>query len=363
MQESAQISQQASSEQPGRPEPNLPEELFVPGRPPDPSITRVGASNVCPACQSSEVKTLCRGEDFLYRTTERQFLMVECKGCGMVRLYPRPDPEELRRFYPTKNFEDAESEPGFWRKLLRRFLFAEHVRLVHRALEEIPGDGPVLDVGCGAGLFLRELNLPQHRIAGIEFSVDAAATAWGRNAVPAVCGALPSSPFQPGTFSVITMFQVLEHLYDPSVYIDAAAQLLRPDGRLFVQVPNAGSWQLLVLGEHWSGLDMPRHLLLFRASDLENLLHYFGFEVVRRKRFSLRDDPLTLATSLAPMLNPEVRRARAVDENRVATAVKNVLFGLIWLIVLPIAVIEAVCRGGATVTLEARLRRAGPARP
>lgn len=358
MQESAKISQ------PEFDETGLPlqsselEESFVPGRPPDPSITRVGLSNACPGCQSTEVRTLCRGEDFLYRTTERLFLMVKCKGCGIIRLYPRPDPEELRRFYPVQEHRDSDSDPGFWKKLLQRFLFAEHVRLVRRALDEVPGDGPVLDVGCGTGLFLRELNLPQHRIAGIDFSVDAASMAWRRNAVPAVCGAMPSAPFPPGTFSVITMFQVLEHVYDPAVYIDAAAHLLRPDGRLFVQVPNAGSWQLLLLGERWSGLDIPRHLLLLHADDLENLLHYYGFEIVRRKRFSLRDDPTTLATSLAPMLNPVVRRARGTDENAGAAFVKNALFGLLWLISLPITVLESVCHGGATVTLEARLKRA-----
>ncbi len=277
----------------------------------------------------------------------------------MIRLYPRPDPEELHRFYPSGEQPDS-GAPGFWRRLLRRFLFSDHVRFVRRAIGEAPGDGPVLDVGCGAGLFLRELNLPQQRMVGLDFSPAAAATAWGRNAVPAVCGALPSAPFPPGAFSAIAMFQVLEHLYDPSVYIQAAAQLLSPEGRLIVQVPNASSWQFLLLGERWSGLDIPRHLLLFRQYDLDNLLDYCGFEIVRRKRFSLRDDPLTLATSLAPGLNPEVRRARGSDENRVAVIVKHVLFGLLWLVALPIAALESSCCGGATLTVEARLKRIPP---
>lgn len=355
MQESAENPQTKSGPTAATLKLNSPEESFVPGRPPDPSITRVGASNLCPGCQSDKIRTLCRGEDFLYRTTERMFLVVECKECRMIRLYPRPDPEELRRFYPAST--QADEAPGFWKKLLRRFLFRDHVRFVRSALDDVPGDGPVLDVGCGTGLFLRELNLAQRRLVGLDFSVDTAATAWGSNAVPAVCGALPSAPFPPGTFAAITMFQVLEHLYDPSVYVEAAAQLLCPGGRLIIQVPNAGSWQFLLLGEHWSGLDLPRHLLLFRSDDLENLLDYCGFEIVRRKRFSLRDDPLTLATSLAPGLNPEVRRARGVEENQVATFVKHALFGLLWLIALPIAALESSCCGGATLTVDARLKR------
>jgi SAM-dependent methyltransferase len=336
---------------------NPPEESFIPGRPPDPSISRVGVSNVCPGCQSAEVRTLCRGEDFLYRATERQFLIVECKECRMIRLYPRPDPAELRRYYTAVPQAHPDSgSPGFWTTLLRRFLFRDHVRFVRTSINQVPGTRPVLDVSCGAGLFLRELNLPQHCMVGLDFSMDAAATAWGRNAVPAVCGALPSAPFPAGTFAAITMFQVLEHLYDPSVYVQAAAQLLCPEGRLIVQVPSASAWQFLLLGERWSGLDTPRHLLLFRQRDLESLLDYCGFEIVRRKRFSLRDDPLTLATSLAPGLNPEVRRARGVEENRVATVIKHSIFGLLWLLALPVAALESICGGGATLTVEARLK-------
>jgi len=39
------------------------------------------------------------------------------------------------------------------------------------------------------------------------------------------------------------MYHVLEHLYDPVAYLDAAHSLLAPDGRLIVQVPNVASWQ------------------------------------------------------------------------------------------------------------------------
>ena len=276
----------------------------------------------------------------------------------MVRLYPRPDPQELRRFYPpSEPSEDESAAAGFWKQMLRRFLFGDHARFVRQALDEVPGNRPVLDVNCRTGLFLRQLNLEQRRLVGLDFSSDSAAIAWSRNAVPAVCGALPSAPFPAGTFALIMMFQVLEHLYDPSVYIESAAQLLCPEGRLIVQVPNANSWQFLLLGEHWSGLDIPRHLLLFKEEDLRNLLEFCGFDIVRKKRFSLRDDPLMLAASLAPGLSPAVRRARDSDENEVAAFVKNALFGLLWLIALPVAALESACGGGATLTFEARRKR------
>jgi len=310
------------------------------------------------------VRTLCSGEDFLYRSTERTFLFVECEECRMVRLYPRPEPEEMRRYYPAALTENESAcATSKLSRFAQRLLKRGHVQFVRQAVRSVAWDGPVLDVGCGTGRFLRELNLPQRRLVGLDFSLDAAAEAWACNAVPAVCGALTSAPFGAGRFAAITMFQVLEHLYDPSAYVLAAAQLLHPEGRLIVQVPNAGAWQFLLFGEHWSGLDIPRHLLLFRVRDLDNLLDYCGFEVVRRKRFSLPDDPATLITSLAPALNPKVRRVRGVEENDVAAIVKHLLFGLLWLLALPIAAIESACSGGASLIVEARLKRpaAGPA--
>ena len=61
--------------------------------------------------------------------------------------------------------------------------------------------------------------------------------------------------------AVVTMFHVLEHLYEPASYLDAARDLLRPDGRLILQVPNAACWQFLLFGERWNGIDVPRHLI------------------------------------------------------------------------------------------------------
>jgi SAM-dependent methyltransferase len=96
------------------------------------------------------------------------------------------------------------------------------------------------------------------------------------------------------------MFHVLEHVPDPRAYLVAARDLLAPDGRLVVQVPNAASWQFRLLGRRWSGVDVPRHLYDFRDRDVGRLLEECGMAVVRHKYFSLRDNPAGLASSVAP---------------------------------------------------------------
>src|SRR5205085_294102 len=54
----------------------------------------------CPGCGDAGVRTLFRGTDRLYHTTDKVFYVVECKACRLIRLDPRPTPGELGNYYP-----------------------------------------------------------------------------------------------------------------------------------------------------------------------------------------------------------------------------------------------------------------------
>lgn len=303
------------------------------------------------------MRTLCHGTDTLYATTSDNFLVVECRDCRLIRLYPRPTPRQIKDFYPDNYWYDptaatADRMAEIWRSIV----LGDHVRFVRRALESTGLDGPVLDVGCGGGLFLRELNLPQRRTIGLDFSVQAGSVAWSTNGVPVACGSLPEAPFRSGTFAAITMFHVLEHLYDPGAYLKMAHKLLQPGGRLVVQVPNAACWQFLLFGENWNGLDVPRHLVDFKEEDLCGLLNFCGFDVLRRKHFSLRDNPAGLATTIAPSLDPMSRRVRRVPEGPALKLTKDLLYSGLVFAALPFTILEAACRAGSTIMIEARPR-------
>lgn len=231
----------------------------------------------------------------------------------------------------------------------------DHLHFVERAIRESEEPGVVLDVGCGGGLFLQmlqqRLRVP---VVGLDFSLEAANVAWRRSGVPAVCATLSRAPFAAASCSAITMFHVLEHLYDPGSYLEAAHRLLQPDGRLVIQVPNAACWQFLVFGERWNGIDAPRHLIDFRKSDLDALLDSCGFEVLRHKHFSLRDNPAGMATSIAPDLDPMARRLRRVPETPRQRLAKDLAYLGLTALSLPFALLEAACRACSTIMVEAR---------
>lgn len=311
--------------------------------------------DACPACGETAFRTLFQCTDRLFATTGETFLIVECRRCRLLRLFPWPDLRHLHRYYPPDYwFDPAASAADSLAQAWRRFVIRDHVRFVRGALRNLPEDARVLDVGCGGGLFLRELHLPEHRAFGLDFSLDAASVAWSSNGVPAACGALPRAPFRPASFGLITMFHVLEHLYDPGAYLAAARELLIPEGRLVLQVPNAGCWQLLIFGAAWNGLDVPRHLINFREADLEVLLDSAGFEILRRKHFSLRDNPAGLASTLAPALDPMGRRVRRTPEKPRMRLLKDAAYFLLVLASIPFTVLEAACRAGSTIMIEAR---------
>ena len=311
----------------------------------------------CVVCGQSAARAQYVVHDRLYGTTPREFQIVGCADCGLLRLAPMPAPEDLATYYPAHYwFAPDESLAGGLEESYRRLVLGDHVRFVTRALAASGETGPVLDVGCGGGLFPRMLRERGWPALGLDSSPDASAVAWRINHVPVLCGDLTNAPLRAGACAAITMFHVLEHVYDPRCYLAAARELLRPRGRLIVQVPNAACWQLRLLGTRWNGLDAPRHLTDFRARDLEALLAGEGFEVLRRKYFSLRDNPAGLATSLAPQLDPMARRVRGVHEPAAMKLAKDLAYFGLLAASLPFTMLEAAGRAGSTIMIEARIR-------
>ncbi len=296
-----------------------------------------------------------RATDRLYHTTDKTFYIVECKNCRLIRLDPRPTIEELHQYYPESYwYAPLDTALSKAEQFYRRFVLRDHVHFVCRAIRDSQETGLVVDVGCGGGLFLRMLREQGLPVLGLETSRHAAGVAWRSNGVAVICGDLSSSPVINESCAAVTMFHVLEHLHDPVAYLQSARALLRPNGRLIIQVPNASSWQFLLFGEYWNGADVPRHLINYRQADIENLLEYCGFEVLRRKQFSLRDNPAGFASSLAPDLDPMARRVRGLRESGAAKTLKDLLYLGLTAVGLPFTILEAACGAGSTIMIEAR---------
>ncbi|MDX1616399.1 MAG: class I SAM-dependent methyltransferase [Candidatus Promineifilaceae bacterium] len=207
--------------------------------------------------------------------------MVECRRCGAVYQNPRPTPERIKDFYPSayQPYTVTPDEEGGTRQLFRRYGLGKRIDLVRRYLST----GRLLDVGCATGDFLAEMGkAPGWKAYGIEPSF--AALSYGRlhAGICAVQGLLNQPPFAPAAFDVITMWDVLEHVYDPVAVVRQAALLLRPGGILVVNHPNLDSFDRQLFGDLWVGYELPRHLTLYPSDLLRSLMGDAGFEQIDR---------------------------------------------------------------------------------
>ncbi len=297
--------------------------------------------------------------DRLFATTDERFDLHLCEGCGIVFLWPMPDPADLHRYYPDHYWFDPgqEGEKSAQAGLIdryRRFLLRDHVRFVSAVIQDRRQAGRptrVIDIGCGDGSFLQALGEPESM--GMDMS-PAAVRIVGERGYAAVCGSPTDHTLPHGSFGVITAFHFLEHVHPVEPILEAIRGLLAPDGDLVVQVPNRDSWQARLLGRHWSGYDVPRHLVDYSDRTLTATLERSGFSVIDKSHHSIRDNPGSLASSIAPGLHPPGRMARTGRRDGVGAALANLTYMALTLASLPFCLAESLFGHGASVMVRAR---------
>lgn len=206
-------------------------------------------------------------------------------------------------------------------------------------------------MGCGDGSFLNTVELAP--CFGLDISLKAVIAAKARG-IDTVQGSLRSNPFAKKSFSLITMFHLLEHVSPAKTYLDAARKLLANNGDLVIQVPNSNSFQARIFKEKWAGYDAPRHLINYSSKTLCHTLLRNGFRVVRQTQFSLRDNAPMLGRSLASGLYPPARSARTGALSGAGSWIADLAFLGITIASLPFALSESLVGRGATVMVHAK---------
>jgi len=163
---------------------------------------------------------------------------------------------------------------------------------------------------------------------------------------------------------VIVGKHILEHERDPRAAVEAMLEMLARGGSLVIQVPNANSWQALLLAGAWEGFDIPRHPVSFDYTSLERLLESCGLVVASRRTGSIMEAAACLATSLCPWLDPALRQVRGVREHRIVEGLKDLLYCLVAIAMFPLILLELASESGPSIIVEARRATdAAPASP
>jgi SAM-dependent methyltransferase len=249
------------------------------------------ATKRCPLCRSdlpSEVAAIPAADICeLYRRMYALDVTGEIKGatsiairqCGSCSLI-----SYMPAFLGSQDFyASLQSTPGYY----------EEVKPEHTtAAEWIPDGSCVLEVGCGEGAFAR--HIPTCRYTGVEYSDSAAKAARSRGLNVTTEPLSLFAAKHGGTFDVVCLFQVLEHVLDPREFLDSCLSCIRGSGFLVIAVPAFDSFQSQIVNHI---LDMPpHHTTRWPDSTLEHLCRLFPLKLRELRHEVLIDSHTKLYT-------------------------------------------------------------------
>jgi len=195
--------------------------------------------------------------------------IFECAGCGLLSS-DGPTEENLLAAY-------SEVEDALYLQEEQGRLATFHRRLKRLEKQHRP-PGRLLDVGAYTGALVAVAQERGWRAAGVEPSRWAVAQARARG-LEVFQGTLESSGLADESFDVVTMWDVIEHVFNPLLLLRSAARVLKPGGIVVVHTMDAGSLAARLMRSRWPWL-MEMHLHYFTRRTLARALEQSGFAIL-----------------------------------------------------------------------------------
>jgi len=270
---------------------------------------------LCPICQGNSNYDLS-STDLMFGGTAT-YDYYKCGICHAVFINPMPDLDTIASFYPD-NYSiydpviKKSRESRLKNAVLTRYYGynGNTPRMVERLTASIAhkfkfkGTIPytqqnrMLDIGCGNGRFLVEMNRLGWNGEGVEFN-ETAVTICRNHGLNVFQGDLHSAGYDDNSFDLITARHLIEHVPDPVGFIKEVVRILKPGGTLNIRTPNRSSLGRTLFGKYWFGNEIPRHLFLFNIAALDYLASREGLV---RKEYRINTSPKLFLNSIDYLL-------------------------------------------------------------
>ncbi|MEW5734225.1 MAG: class I SAM-dependent methyltransferase [Thermodesulfobacteriota bacterium] len=230
--------------------------------------------------------TVCGADNAAPLYGKRGYTLVRCLSCGLGYLNPQPEPPELALHYQGEYgnvyvHSEKKIRSKLWDARREMFRISRMCKARERSL---------LDVGASFGYMVKVAADSGWKALGVDPSLHAAAWARENFGVTVLQGDIFSVNVPEGSLSAVTMFDVLEHTFDPQENLNRACALLAPGGLLVLGVPDFGHPKARKMGPDWPHFNPPEHLYYFDFDTLDTLCRRAGFSLSRKFfRFPNRD--------------------------------------------------------------------------
>lgn len=245
--------------------------------------------STCPACLASAQHLTDWDysglDDSIFNYTAKWH---SCKHCGLVYVSNIND-QILARFYANEcsYFENDHFDITSPENVAKYQHY--HDFLSKAGLENTP----ITDIGCGRGGFLQWLNKQgwQANCIGVDVDIKSMPVSSQQqnsddSQVNFLKGGALALPFDANSQQLLTYFHVLEHIRDVDSVLNNAQKILKNQGYVLIEVPDAENYMQQPVGTaFWMGIR--EHIYHYSAQSLSDALRRHGFEIVACQRAML----------------------------------------------------------------------------
>lgn len=240
----------------------------------------------CPICSSGEISEVLHAKD--YTVSKEEFAIWHCANCKARFTQKVPDQNNISPYYQSEEYiSHSNTNKGLVNMLyqwVRNFTLGQKRKLMFKLSGK--KEGSLLDIGCGTGEFLATMKAAGWKAQGLEPDPGARKQALKNHGLK-VDASEELFELAEGSFDVITMWHVMEHVHQIHEYFEKIQSLLKPGGILVIAVPNYESLDAEHYGEYWAAYDVPRHLYHFSNKSMKHLYqaHQLEFLEMRPMHF------------------------------------------------------------------------------
>ncbi len=200
---------------------------------------------------------------------------------GLIVAEEIPSEADLKHLYEKEYFFGMEysdyiaDRPALEKNFLGRIKRLKKLGLLHSR-------NHVVEVGCAYGYFLNLLKNEVKSMKGYDVSQDGIKFAKEELGVDA-----SNDDFLKVNFAtkidLVCMWDVIEHVSRPDVFVQKAADILKKGGALALTTGDIGTPVPKIRGGKWRMIHPPTHIYYFNKKSMYALLEKHGFEVVSYK--------------------------------------------------------------------------------
>ncbi|MCK8481760.1 class I SAM-dependent methyltransferase [Psychroserpens algicola] len=216
-----------------------------------------------------------------HSVSSEEFQLLYNEELDMLETYPRPSDARLGDYYKSDDYiSHTDAKRNLFEKVyqsVKSIALKRKLKLINNLHSE---NKTLLDVGCGTGDFLKTAKDDNWTISGIEPNENARTIA-NKKTENSVYDIEQLLKFEPGSFDVITLWHVLEHLPELHNHITILNSLLKANGTLLIAVPNFKSFDANHYKHFWAAFDVPRHLWHFSKTAISKLFSNVNMSIIK----------------------------------------------------------------------------------